>query len=220
MKLSIKNAGWSGVIFFAAAAVMIALVVPQVAAAPPTAVDDTASAQPGETIVIDVLDNDTDPDGGDLEVTDVIVSAEGIQPDCELDGTCTYQAFDGPNYTDTFEYQVQDSDGEIDTGVVTVTVQGDPTEVDSPSSVTLKYKKGAFKGKVTSEATECVAGRKVTVKKGTKKIGSDITNDAGKFRIPKKDPKPGTYKAKVKRSMVDAGAFIYDCGAASKSLKL
>ncbi|WP_068116411.1 Ig-like domain-containing protein [Tropicimonas marinistellae] len=87
---------------------------------PPTAVDDTASTQQGQPVVIDVLVNDNDPDGDPLSVASVAQGGNGSVSE-NADGTVTYT----PNAeffgTDSFTYVVA-SNGGSDTGEVIVTV--------------------------------------------------------------------------------------------------
>ena len=86
----------------------------------PNAVDDTASVTQGRSVVIDVLANDSDPDGDAIQL-DGLFSQHGHVVD-NHDGTVTY--FADPNYKgqDVFYYFVQDSNGDISKAQVTVTV--------------------------------------------------------------------------------------------------
>lgn len=86
----------------------------------PTAVDDVASVTAGNRVVIDLLANDSDPDGDQIKL-DGIFSQHGHVVD-NGDGTVTY--FADPNFTgqDIFHYFVQDSNGDISKAQVTVTV--------------------------------------------------------------------------------------------------
>ena len=67
-----------------------------------------------------------------------------------------------------------------------------------------------FSGKIDSSKGKCVDGRKVTVyrkKSGDKtKLGSDKTNDKGKFKVGVGNgpPKDGKYLAQVKQSTFEA----------------
>jgi len=86
----------------------------------PTAVDDFANTNSGHSVVIDLLANDSDPDGDQIKL-DGIYSRHGHVVD-NGDGTVTY--FADPNFTgqDIFHYFVQDSNGDISKAQVTVTV--------------------------------------------------------------------------------------------------
>ncbi|BBU56655.1 MULTISPECIES: Hint domain-containing protein [Mameliella] len=91
---------------------------------PPVAVDDSATTTEGDAVVINVLANDSDPDGDPLTVVFNTDPANGTVVD-NGDGTFTYTPDDGFTGTDTFEYDVSDSSGGSDTGVVSITVADD-----------------------------------------------------------------------------------------------
>lgn len=86
----------------------------------PIAQDDVAHATQGQSVVIDLLANDRDPDGDAIHV-DGIFSQYGHVVD-NKDGSVTY--FADPNFKgdDVFYYFVQDSNGDITKAQVTVTV--------------------------------------------------------------------------------------------------
>jgi hypothetical protein len=87
----------------------------------PTANDDTATITEGDSATIDVLANDTDPDGDPLTVVSVTQGSSGtvvINPD----NTVTYTPEENFFGTDTFTYTVSDPGGRTDTATVTVTV--------------------------------------------------------------------------------------------------
>jgi Tol biopolymer transport system component len=79
----------------------------------PNAVNDSASVGRGGTVVVTPLGNDTEPDGEDMEVWDITrMPTEGTVV-INADNTVTY-THDGRTaasytYTDSFEYEVQDS---------------------------------------------------------------------------------------------------------------
>lgn len=211
-----------GVTTLLTAGTMVAVVavgLPSVLAAAPVATDDEVSVAPGELATFNVLSNDTDPDGGALQVVDVVVSEMGIQADCEVNGACTYRAIDGPGYADSFEYQLQDSAGEVDTGLVSIEVTGDTQETDVPSSVSIKYKRGKFKGSVSAEFEECQIDRKVVVKKGVTKIGKATTDDQGKWKLAAK-AKSGKYKAVLKPVTLQIDQLTLNCSGDTATLKI
>lgn len=77
---------------------------------PPTAVDDAAFTNAGSPVVIDVVDNDIDPEMDSLIVLDTTSAANGEITD-NGDGTLTYMpkpAYSGP---DSFDYIVTDGQG-------------------------------------------------------------------------------------------------------------
>ena len=88
---------------------------------PPLAVDDSATTQQNTPVTLRVLDNDSDPNGDPLTVTDVTSPANGtatINPD----NTITYTPNTGFVGTDSFTYTISDGRGGTDTARVTVTV--------------------------------------------------------------------------------------------------
>ena len=90
----------------------------------PNLEDDSATVETGESIEIDVLANDTDPDGG-LDVATlglVSLPASGIAIADEAVGEITYSAPPGFVGIDTFNYTVCDDDGLCGEAQVVVTV--------------------------------------------------------------------------------------------------
>ncbi len=87
----------------------------------PEAGDDAATTAEDVQVGIEVLANDSDPDGDTLTVASVTQPANGavvINPDKTLSYTPNAN-FSG---TDTFSYTISDGNGGTDTGAVTVTV--------------------------------------------------------------------------------------------------
>ena len=97
---------------------------------PPVAADDTASVVVGGSVMIDVLANDSDPEGGALAIP--MVDTTGLQGTVSQDGgILTYTpgaAFaglgEGESATETFSYTLLDGQGLSDTAEVTVTING------------------------------------------------------------------------------------------------
>ncbi len=108
----------------------------------PTAVDDTATVQPGGTVTIDVLANDTDPDVGDtLAVTEVTDPSGRARLEA---GRVMFTAKStDAGTTQTFAYTISDgsTDG-TDTATVRVTVPAPtpppPTPTPTPLPTTRK----------------------------------------------------------------------------------
>jgi hypothetical protein len=86
----------------------------------PTAVDDVAHVQQGKSVVIDLIANDSDPDGDKIHLDGVFSQSGHVV--VNDNGTVTY--FADPNFKgdDVFYYWVQDSNGDITKAQVTVTV--------------------------------------------------------------------------------------------------
>lgn len=113
----------------------------------PVAQPDVASTQTGDTIAIDVLKNDTDPDGDALLVKTATAGRGSVK--IENGKQVIYQADKSFVGTDTIEYGIEDSAGHATTSIVTVTikaanrlpvVQDSTAAVDSGSSNTLELK--------------------------------------------------------------------------------
>ncbi len=106
---------------------------------PPVANDDGASVAEDDSVVIDVADNDSDPDG-DLDRTTVSILTDPAHGTVTVDavtGKITYEPDENFNGTDTFTYQICDRLGVCDTAEVTVTVAPvDDLPVASPQDLT------------------------------------------------------------------------------------
>ncbi|OZC04071.1 Ig-like domain-containing protein [Rubricoccus marinus] len=89
---------------------------------PPIARDDAAPVRPGDSVLIDVLANDEDPEGGALTIASVGTPASGGTAAPEA-GQIRYTAPSGFSDTDTFTYTVSDPQGATATATVTITAQ-------------------------------------------------------------------------------------------------
>jgi hypothetical protein len=87
----------------------------------PEARDDAASTQENNPVVINVLANDSDPNGDSLTVVGVTQGASGSVVN-NGDGTVTYNPNTNFNGSDTFTYTISDPGGLTDTATVRVTV--------------------------------------------------------------------------------------------------
>ena len=89
---------------------------------PPLAVDDSAETTPGQPVTINLVANDSDPDGSIVpgSVTLVTEPAHGTVAN-HLDGTVTYTPATGFTGTDVFTYTVRDDFNAV-SNVATVTV--------------------------------------------------------------------------------------------------
>ncbi len=118
--------------------------------APPIANDDTATTDEATPITIDVLANDSDPDGDSLSVaafddstTAGLVTDNGDGTfDYDPNGFFTFLA-DGESATDTFNYTVTDG-SETDTALVTVTVEG--PDIVTNSGTSFRFSQGTNGG--------------------------------------------------------------------------
>ena len=86
----------------------------------PVARDDAAAALSGQSVDIDVLANDADPENGPLAITAVTQPGNGTAT--IRDGRIVYAAPEGLASTETFTYTVADGAGATATATVTVAV--------------------------------------------------------------------------------------------------
>jgi LysM repeat protein len=97
----------------------------------PNAVDDVFVTLASEALSKNVIDNDSDPDGGVLTVTETTVSepANGVLV-LASDGSFTYTPNDGVLGDDTFEYEVCNEQSACSQAMVTISVLEAPAAVD------------------------------------------------------------------------------------------
>ncbi|RLE36850.1 hypothetical protein DRJ23_06755, partial [Candidatus Acetothermia bacterium] len=112
---------------------------------PPVAVDDNTVTDEDTPVTIPVLENDSDPDGDTITVTDTSIPTHGATV-VNLDGTITYTP--DPDYCgqDSFTYAISDGNGGSDRAAVTITVncvndppvaQDDTATTSSDTAVTI-----------------------------------------------------------------------------------
>jgi outer membrane protein OmpA-like peptidoglycan-associated protein len=87
----------------------------------PTANTDTVNIVKGQTIDINVLANDTDPENDALSVVSVSPAAQG-NVSLNANGTVRYAHRPGSQGIDTFEYVIRDAAGNTATGRISVRV--------------------------------------------------------------------------------------------------
>ncbi len=98
---------------------------------PPVAVDDAVATLVDTSVEISVLDNDSDPEGGTLTISQVGSAAHGTTTNHNT--SITYVPDGGFAGTDVFTYQIFDGINGYDSATVTVTVSPPntpPTAVD------------------------------------------------------------------------------------------
>jgi len=88
---------------------------------PPEAHDDLAATDRNTSLTLDVLRNDTDPDGDALEVIRVSQGQHGAASRA-FGGAVIYTPTAGYTGADTFRYQIQDSRGSTSTAAVHIYV--------------------------------------------------------------------------------------------------
>ena len=106
--------------------------------APPTAVDDSALTNRDESVVIDVVANDTDPDGSvdPTSVTIVDGASNGTTSVDPVTGQVTYTPNTGFLGDDSFTYTVADNDGKTsNVATVSIRVNAPPTAADDSAQV-------------------------------------------------------------------------------------
>ncbi len=89
----------------------------------PIASDDTVGVTPGDTVAIDVLDNDVDDaplDGSSISIVDGPDNGSILSIDA-ASGVVTYSHNGGPSTSDSFTYQLTDGDGNV-SNIATVSV--------------------------------------------------------------------------------------------------
>jgi serine protease AprX len=92
----------------------------------PTAQDDSAATEAPNSVIINVLANDTDVDGDSLSVSILINPANGTAT-ANLDGTVTYRPNAESSGTDTFTYLITDGHEGTASATVSVVVTAAPT---------------------------------------------------------------------------------------------
>ena len=93
--------------------------------APPTSNNDTATVTPGGEVDIDVLANDSDPDGDPLTITNYSDGNYGTVTQ-NSDGTLKYTHDGSATASDSFTYTISDGNGRSDSAIVTITITNDP----------------------------------------------------------------------------------------------
>jgi len=91
---------------------------------PPIAVDDNASTNEDTPVLIDILANDSDPDGTLVPSTTTVISgpSHGSVTINPTNGKANYTPNTGHTGTDSFQYRVCDNDGACANATVTITV--------------------------------------------------------------------------------------------------
>ncbi|MDH3666966.1 MAG: tandem-95 repeat protein [Paracoccaceae bacterium] len=96
----------------------------------PVAIDDSFASEGGEAVSGNVLDNDSDPDGDALSVTDFdATSSGGGTVTMSAGGGFTYTPASGFSGNDDFTYAVSDGNGGTSSATVNVTVDAPPASL-------------------------------------------------------------------------------------------
>ncbi len=109
---------------------------------PPVAADDTASTKVNEPVVLDITENDTDPDGT-IDKSTVTITEQPQHGTITVDATTgkvTYTPDPGYTGEDTFKYTVKDNQGKV-SNVATATIKiksNDPPKITTEDKVIMK----------------------------------------------------------------------------------
>jgi hypothetical protein len=99
----------------------------------PLASPDTATVRAGERETIDVLANDTDPEGEALTIVEVGRTSDASEATISSDGrSIVFSASTDPNTTSNFEYTISDPGGERSTARVSVRIEEASTPLRPP----------------------------------------------------------------------------------------
>ncbi|MCD2442498.1 Ig-like domain-containing protein [Agromyces sp. SYSU K20354] len=108
-------------------------VIPRAAVqSPPTAVDDIVELRPGRTASIEVLLNDSDPNGHAIEVADLGEVAPELDAEVRQGRRIVVRAPDREG-SFSFRYEISNGHGGVDTAFVQVTVSDDAV-IDPPTA--------------------------------------------------------------------------------------
>lgn len=151
----------------------------------PDAQDDTAETDEDTPVDIDVLANDSDPNGDPLEVTSA--TADNGDVTINPDGTITYTPDENFNGTDTITYEISDGNGGTDTATVTVTVNpvNDDPEANDDTATT-PYNTAVIIPVLDND--DDVDGDPLTITSATSPNGDVTINPDGTITF---DPTPG-----------------------------
>jgi hypothetical protein len=98
---------------------------------PPVAQADSISISAGETVVIDVLANDSDPEGGPIVISAVTGANKGSVSWQSGDSTVTYSHNPRRKGSDSFSYSISDGQGGSASATVSITLGSSGDETDS-----------------------------------------------------------------------------------------
>lgn len=101
---------------------------------PPVAVNDNPSTVKNTPVTINVISNDSDPDGNPLTVTNVQISPSDGSVTNNGDGTVTFTPKNNDTGVRSFTYTISDGQGGAATATVTVTINEPPTATPTPTN--------------------------------------------------------------------------------------
>jgi len=167
----------------------------------PVAVDDTATTAEDTPVTVDVLANDTDPDGGVLTVLAIGPAVSG-NAQTNVDGTVTFTPAPNYNGTGSFSYTVVDGSGGTASAQVTVTV----TPVNDPPQITSQPVTGATIGQLYTYGVNAVdpEGDTLTYALDASPTGMTIDPESGLVQWTPSDAQAGNHTVTVR--VTDNGA--------------
>ena len=182
-------------------------------AAAPTATADAATTMPDVPVVIDVLANDTDPDGQPLTVSAILAQSNGtatILPD----GTVEFTPAPGFIGQATFTYEITDADGLTDTATVTVDVDPSPFDVADDTGTTPFATPVTLSVLVNDTGIQGGSARIVRVTQGANGV---VTFDGGPFDPLNPGAGGGTINYMPDPGFYGTDTFTYEtCDAAGR----
>ncbi|MCV6577466.1 MAG: Ig-like domain-containing protein, partial [Cohaesibacter sp.] len=140
----------------------------------PVAMDDTATTDENTKVVIDVLANDSDPDGDDLTIINPTVDAAQGTAIVE-DGKIVFTPAAGFSGEASIAYSVQDAGGLTDSATVTVTVNSvnTPPLVDGPLASETAEDEAAYEFDLLVGASDADGGTLLVDETSIKTDGED-----------------------------------------------
>ena len=132
----------------------------------PDAVNDVLTTGEGQAVNINLLANDSDPDGDAIQLTSVngdssgtVTLDSGAIVTFAADGSATYDdngafdaLYDGQQATDSFVYAIEDGQGGSDQAVATVTIAGSGTPPPTPTEYQIGFEGTAQGGVLVEDA--------------------------------------------------------------------
>ena len=182
---------------------------------------DEVETHMGDPVSGNVLDNDVDPDGGDIDVLDHTDPAHGtLTLDLET-GEFTYTP-DDPGFVgeDTFTYRATDEEGVItDPATVTIDVTNDPPDpVDDTANTHMNQ---AVEGNVLTNDTDANGDPLSVVLDGTAPAhGTVVLNEDGTFTYTPDEGYVGgdTFTYDVTDGQLDAGNPVVETGTVTVNI--
>ncbi len=101
----------------------------------PIAVDDSATVNRGGSVTIDVLANDSDPDGDTISVASFTQPSSGTVTE-NPNGSLTYMHDGSTSTADSFTYTIEDGRGGSDSATVSITITDTPPPPNDATKTT------------------------------------------------------------------------------------